>query len=399
MTLLSHEKEMISFLQKYIQINTAQPCPNYNDVCTLFTQQAEQDNLECIIITLSNGKPVIIVSLYGSDKSLPSLILNHHMDVVPALNSEKWIAAPFDGATHNNMIIGRGTQDAKGLGVLHYYALKALKKENAPLARSIHLTIVPDEEIGGFSGTKLFIETDFFRSLNAQFILDEGIASGKENTFLLKIGERKPLQIKITTQGTLAHGSKLNCFNVCHELVTLLNEFTQLHHQQQQKSNLTAPGLLLSTNITSLTSGVHHHNETALNIIPDCATATIDIRIPPTMTTQEAINIVENIVRRYPHSSYTILAVVTDYQQSHSSETPLYHALAQSIIECGLTPKPFYFEASSDLRFYIMKGLDGVGFSPFTTPDNLHGTNESVSIADLIQAKKSFVHFLKNFCG
>lgn len=43
--------------------------------------------------------------------------------------------------------------------------------------RSIHLSLVPDEEIGGIDGMAKFLETDIFKSMHVGLALDEGIAN------------------------------------------------------------------------------------------------------------------------------------------------------------------------------------------------------------------------------
>lgn len=392
------DQEMISFLQQYITINTAQPNPNYESVCVFFKAQAEQDGLSYKRITLPSGHPVIVITYAGADPSLPSLILNHHMDVVPAPNIKQWKTPPFAGLITDDVIIGRGVQDMKGVGVVYYCALKALKNAGIQPQRTIHFLAVPDEEIGGFTGTQQFIETDYFKTMNAQFILDEGIPSGTPNTIAIKVSERKPIQIEITTTGSLAHGSKLNCFNAIHELTALLHKIVSKHSAQQQESLTTAQGLLLSLNITSLKAGVHSNNTTSLNVVPDIASATIDIRVPPTMKMNDALQCIENILREHTNSSYIVHATVPDDETSNEYHTPLYNALAQTIKECNLQPEPLFFEGSSDLRYYKTLGLDGVGLTPFTTHNAIHETNESLPITDLIQGKNIMVHFLKSFC-
>src|ERR1700761_1513464 len=134
------DQHIINFLQEYIQINTAHPQPDYTSVCNFFKKHAEQDDLACTIITLTNNKPVIVITLPGIDPTVPNLILNHHRDVVPAINQDQWITPPFEGSIHNDMIIGRGAQDCKGLGAVHYSALRTLKKAHIPLTKSIYLT-------------------------------------------------------------------------------------------------------------------------------------------------------------------------------------------------------------------------------------------------------------------
>jgi aminoacylase len=392
-------REMIHFLQRYISLDTSHPNPDYESVCRLFTEQAVRDGFSVTRVQLASKKPVIVISYEGVDPSLSSLILNHHMDVVPATNHDAWVIPPFSGDIYNGSVVGRGAQDAKGLGVIHYYALKQLKDARIAVERTIHLVIVPDEEIGGFTGTQQFIETDFFKQMNAGFIIDEGVPSGDKEKIFIKIAERRPLQIRITTQGASAHGSKLSAFNAVHELVAILHELTGIHHEQQKQRNNTPDGLLLSVQITSLSAGVSNNGQIALNIIPESASATVDIRIPPTLSNQDVIDLLEKMMSRFEHSYYTLLATVADYQQDICSETDLYNALAHSIKECGLSPQQFHFEATTDVRFYKSLGLDGVGCTPFVTHDALHTTNESVPIEDLVQAKNIMVCFLKNFCN
>jgi N-acyl-L-amino-acid amidohydrolase len=443
---------MIPFLQKYLTINTSQPNPDYTAVCALFRAQAESDGFLYNEILLPSGKPVIVITYQGTEPSLPSLILNHHMDVVPALNSEKWTLPPFAGAIDNEIIIGRGVQDMKGVGVAHYCALQELRNAGVQFARTVHIVAVPDEEIGGFTGTKQFIETDFFKAMNCGFVIDEGIPSGDTTTLALKVTERKPLQIQITVTGSLAHGSQLNCFNAIHELVTILNKVTTHHQAQQQKSITQADGLLLSMNITSLTAGMHSDNKICLNMVPDYASATVDIRVPPTMLMHEAVTMIEDILQHHTNSSYTVHAIVSEQNDSSRArpeqfyphlqfltmgspvwsetktgakgfsssalilqqvqderkktdkireefyKTFLYNSIENAIKQYGLQSQPLFFEGSSDLRYYKALNIDGVGFTPFTVANAIHCTNESLPIADLIQGKNIMVHFLKNFC-
>jgi acetylornithine deacetylase/succinyl-diaminopimelate desuccinylase-like protein len=72
--------------------------------------------------------------------------------------------------------------------------------------------------------------------------------------------------------------------------------------------------------------------------------------------------------------------------------------LRSSIEKFGLLVQPHFFEASSDLRFYQARGIQGVGLTPFTIQDNIHGTNESVPIEQLVRGQKITLQFLKDFC-
>lgn len=399
LTMSESEKEMILFLQKYIRINTMHPHPDYKEVISLFKQQAHNDGFAYQEVVLPSGNPVLIISYQGTNPELPSLALNHHMDIVPAPNIQEWKTPPLAGEIREGSVVGRGTQDMKGIGVVHYFALKEIKERGIRLERTVHIFIVPDEERGGFKGTQEFIKTDAFKALHVGFVVDEGRASGKKDMLFLKIDERKPLQLLITSKGELAHGSKLDSFNAIHELVKFLYKIVLIQQTNREKLASTEAGLLLSMNITSLGSGITHENETALNVIPGSAQATIDIRVPPTMKIEQAQKLIEQELSCFPTIHYTIEATVPDREVRDCAKTILYQAFEKIIKENGMDVQPQISEGTSDLRYYYALGICGIGFTPFTGIDNIHGTNESVTLGDLIQGKNIFFDFLNYFCN
>lgn len=391
--------QLVCFLQDYVRINTTHPHPAYDAAISFLKKRAQSDGFTYQEVLLPSGNPVLIITYQGSDPSLPSLALNHHMDVVPA-HDEGWIKPPFVGEIHEGAIIGRGTQDMKGIGATHYFALKELQQQGFMPRRTIHIFAVPDEEVGGFKGTKEFVETRQFKDLNVGFIIDEGHASGDSHMLDIKVAERKPIQIMVTAVGSTAHGSHLQCQNAIHALIQFLHQIFLLHCGQQQYVGEKQAGQLLSCNITSLSAGVKKENgHVAINVVPDVAQATIDIRVPPTMKKYDVITMLDDMVCQFSHIQYVIVAQADEEPEIGTYQTPLYQALAQSIEKHNLDVQPHYFEASSDLRFYQARGIDGVGFTPFTVVDNIHGINESVPIDQLIRGKDIMVQLIKDFCS
>jgi aminoacylase len=86
-------------------------------------------------------------------------------------------------------IYARGAQDMKCVGMQYLGAIRALKKDGVRPKRTIHLTFVPDEEIGGQSGMMDFVQTEEFKNLNCAFTMDEGMAS-EGDVYQLFYGER-----------------------------------------------------------------------------------------------------------------------------------------------------------------------------------------------------------------
>lgn len=399
---MRHDSEptIVTFLQDYIRINTMHPAPDYDKAISFLKKHAQADGFEYQEISLPSDKKVLVISSYGTDKNLTALALNHHMDVVPAHDNGDWIKPPFAGQIHDGKIIGRGTQDMKGIAAVHYFALKEFKRHNPKHRRTIHIFAVPEEEVGGFKGTKEFIQTEQFKNLNVGYVIDEGHASGDSKILDIKVAERKPIQIQVTSKGTLAHGSHLQADNAVHSIISFLHEITAIHKEQQKIAKTEQPGKLLSCNITSLTAGIRKENgHIALNMVPDTAQATIDIRVPPTCKKADIIAMLDNLIIKYPNMTYTILAQAHEEPEIENYFTQFYHTLAQAIEKNGLNTQPHFFEASSDLRFYQALGIQGLGLTPFAIEDNIHGVNESVPVFELMRGKDIFVQFLKDFCS
>lgn len=383
---------MIKFLQNYLEINTAYPKPNYFAVIALFKKQALEDGLLATEITLPSGNPVLIITLQGSSEELPALAFNHHMDVVPADNQKEWYFPPFAGTVHENRIYGRGTQDCKGLGVVQYMALKKLKQSGLQPIRTIHCIIVPDEERGGFQGTKEFVEHPLFASLNIGYVLDEGLPSGNDNELLIKVDERTPLQICITSKGQQSHASGLFNKNCVHELTNFLADIVAFQSQQQEVQSDQA-GHHTSMHITSLSTA-----HSALNVIPSSAQATLDIRIPSHVSLDEGLAFVDELVKKHTNITYEVIATSQERFKAMREDSRLYQTIAKAVIDHGLVSKSFAFEATTDARFYSHKGIQALGITPFCTAPNLHGTNENISLHDMVQGTAILYTFLRAFC-
>ena len=112
-----------------------------NDFC-------EKAHLDSRVLEYVEGYPIFLISVAGSDMSLPSILLNSHYDVVPVMR-DHWQADPFF-ATENpdGEIVARGAQDMKCVCTAYLEAIVRLKANNIKMRRTVHLSFVPDEETG-----------------------------------------------------------------------------------------------------------------------------------------------------------------------------------------------------------------------------------------------------------
>ncbi|MGJ9383731.1 acetylornithine deacetylase [Salipaludibacillus neizhouensis] len=98
-----------------------------------------------------SGSPNVVGVLKGTGGGR-SIILNGHIDVVPAGDRNQWEEDPFSGIVKNGKMYGRGVTDMKGGNVSMLVALKTLQTLNIRLKGDVIFESVIEEESGG-SGT------------------------------------------------------------------------------------------------------------------------------------------------------------------------------------------------------------------------------------------------------
>jgi len=200
------EAKSVSLFREFLRIRTDQPAPNTKEAFAFLQTIFDEIGLEC---TTAGTEPyvILIATWEGSEPSLPSIMLNSHWDVVPAVY-EHWNVDPFSAyKDEKGDIYGRGTQDMKSVCIQYLEALRRLKSSGLKLRRSVHLTFMPDEELGGVLGMGQFVKTEQFRKMNVGVCLDEGLASPNE-IYTVFYGQRAAAPITLTATGPTGHGSR-----------------------------------------------------------------------------------------------------------------------------------------------------------------------------------------------
>lgn len=187
--------------------------------------------------------PVLVMTWPGSQPELASIVLNSHMDVVPAYE-EYWTHSPFAADLDSNgNIYARGAQDMKSNGMQYLAAIRALKRDGVEqLKRTCHVLYVPDEEIGGRRGMGGFIQTDEFKRLNVAFVLDEGNPVENDGPLEVYYGERTVFQIEFVFHGHSGHASRLFENTPGEKLSYVVNKFMEMRkHELYKLKNLGYP--------------------------------------------------------------------------------------------------------------------------------------------------------------
>lgn len=107
------------------------------------------------------------------------------------------------------------------MGIQQLEAVRRLKLEGFVPRRTIYLTFVPDEEVGGGRGMQPFVagaKPDraaaagavemSFAEMNVGLCLDEGIACPRADVFYAFYEERSPWWVSFVIPGKAGHGSR-----------------------------------------------------------------------------------------------------------------------------------------------------------------------------------------------
>jgi len=92
------------------------------------------------------GNPVVYAEKMVG-KSLPTVLVYAHYDVMPVDPIELWDSPPFEPEVRDGKIFARGADDDKGQGFMHVKAFEALVK-NDKLPVNVKFMIEGEEEIG-----------------------------------------------------------------------------------------------------------------------------------------------------------------------------------------------------------------------------------------------------------
>ncbi|KAK8734998.1 hypothetical protein OTU49_005777 [Cherax quadricarinatus] len=376
------EHPAVTNFRNYIRIKTVQPNPDHASCIKFLEQQAKELDADYQVIECVPGNPIMVITLVGQDPHLPSLLLNSHTDVVPVF-PENWKYDPFSAhKDEKGDIYGRGTQDMKCVGIQYIEALKRLRKEGHKFLRTIYISFMPDEEIGGLDGMKKFVKNDFFKKMNVGFALDEGYANPTEN-FTLFYGERTILWTKVKCPGNPGHGSQFLTNTAGEKLQKVINSFLSYRDEQKlllRDNEELRLGDVTTVNLTMLKGGVQ------VNVVPAELSIYFDIRLAPTedvrkfeekikMWCKSAGDDVEYEFPLLEDSTQTLTQSLLTCVED--GKNPWWDAFSQACKDEGVKLEKQVFPAGTDCRYIRELNIPALGFSPMNrTPILLHDHNE-----------------------
>jgi acetylornithine deacetylase len=185
------------------------------DVWSLDLDELRRDPACCEEISREHALGV--VGRVGAGRG-PSLVLNGHVDVVPAGDPARWSVPPWRGTVRDGRVYGRGSADMKGGLCCALFAVGALRDAGVRLRGSVLVQSVVGEEDGGI-GTLAAIRRG--HTGDAAVVLEP-------TRLVVAPAQAGALNFRVTVPGVAAHGA------LRAEGVSPIEKFLPLHQALQE---------------------------------------------------------------------------------------------------------------------------------------------------------------------
>ena len=363
----------------------------------------------------------------GRNRDKPALVLHGHLDVVPAI-AEDWSVDPFGGVVRDGMLWGRGAVDMKDMDAMILTSVADILRAGEQPERDLVLAFFADEENGGVEGSALVVKDrpEWFAGAT-EAISEVGgysVAVGDRRAYLLQVGEKALVWIRLVARGRAAHGSSYHGDNAVtklagavaalgrtdwpvsltdttREMVARLADITgadggdpdAIAQTAGAASGFLRSTLRTTTNPTGLTAGYKH------NVIPDRAEALIDVRVLPG-TEDAALADIRRIVGDVD---------VEIVHQDIGLEVPFAGDLVDAMVTAlgrhdPVVPViPYLLGGGTDNKALHELGIAGYGFAPLRLPADLdftgmfHGVDERVPIDALMFGQSVLTDLLRSY--
>jgi acetylornithine deacetylase/succinyl-diaminopimelate desuccinylase family protein len=350
----------------------------YRAMASLLSEEMDSLGFRPEWMAVEEGKPNVVGTMnFGNH---PVLLLNGHIDVVPA-DSRDWETDPFKGELKEDRFFGRGACDMKGGLAAMLMGARIFLESKPKLKGSLLLTATVDEEIGGFDGLKYLMD----QNVRADF----GIIC--EPTELEIVNVSKGLVwVGLKTQGKEAHGSMpergVNAIAKMAKILEKLEEVPLF----SEKHKILGQG--------TVNTGVIHGG-TRPNIVPGMCEAQIDVRYLPGQSAQEVIKRIEGIIEklRAGDPDLQAKAELIRYRSpvEISEDSEIVRRISKAAEEVtGERPKLRGMVSPADLEHLCHADIPSVMFGPGS--DCLaHEANEWISIDSILAGSLIYAMLMK----
>lgn len=303
----------------------------------------------------------IVLARYGEGR--PVLHFNGHYDVVPA--GSGWTKDPFSPVVEGGRIYGRGSSDMKGGIAAFLAAAKTAIESGRALRGTIEVALVPDEEIGGATGSGYLV-----RELGAR--PDYAIIGEPSGSGTIWIGHKGAVWAMVEVFGKQAHGSTpwlgVNAFEAMVEVAQrLMREYAPSLEARRSSYEYDDPRGARPT----VMIGGEVRGGAKVNVVPGYYAFSIDRRVVPDERLEdvkrEILEFVERVARELEGRGARVSArITTELPPALTDPSSAFVRTLRTAIEevLGVKARATVCLGGLDMRYYTEAGVPAVTYGP-----------------------------------
>ena len=424
--------EAVGLLQELIRLDTTNPPGNETAAAELLRDYLEAAGVECELHARVPERANLVARIRGREDG-PSLALLSHTDVVLA-DAAEWERDPFGGELVDEHVWGRGALDMKGEVVASAVALATLAREGWRGSGDLIFVAAADEEVGDGFGLQWLVE-EHPDAVRADFSVNEGagdrVELGGKVLYLCATAEKMSAPFRLRVHGRSGHASmpaiadnalvkaaplveRLGAFEAEPRLIPEVEAFlaallrdvpppTRALVAAQGIAPLAAELIEPLLAMTVAPTMVHASNKR--NVIPAVCEVTVDVRLLPGQTPEEA----EAALRAWlGDGEYELV----NYERQGGTRSPIGGPLwdaVQSFVseeEPGAVAAPICVAGFTDSHWMREAfGTVAYGFFPARAMDSetaarlIHSANERIPVSDLELGIRFMRHAAQTVCA
>src|SRR5690606_19508355 len=191
------EVEVVDLCRELIAIDTSNDGghsgPGERAAAEYVAATLDEVGLEPTIYEPHPGRSSLVARIEGTDPSRPPLLVQGHLDVVPA-DAADWTHHPFSGEIADGCVWGRGAVDMKDMDAMMLAVVRQRLREGRRPPRDIVLAFLADEEAGGTYGAHWLVDK------HPELFADCTEAISEVGGFSVTVGENRRLYLIETAE-------------------------------------------------------------------------------------------------------------------------------------------------------------------------------------------------------
>lgn len=406
------ESGVARILSELIRCDTSNPGKVERPAAELVATLLDEVGIGCRILEGAAGRSNVVARIAGEDSSRPALLIQGHLDVVPAVPAE-WSVHPFSGEIVDGCVWGRGAVDMKDMDAMVLTVVRQWAQSGKRPPRDLVLAFMADEEMGSPNGARWLVaeHPEIFEGCSEAIGEVGGFSVSLNDSarlYLVQTAEKGIAWMRLRAQGRPGHGAMIHPDNavtrlahavsrvgahqfpvhVLPDVAHLLRELEPVLGQRLDPENadewlpqlgglarMIGASLRNTANPTRLNAGYQH------NVVPSEAEAIVDGRFLPGYEDE-----LMSLTQELAGDDVDVDVLVHGVAVETSFDGALVDAMCAALRaeDSGAIPVPYLLTGGTDAKVFAPLGIRCFGFSPLLLPPDLdfsalfHGIDERV---------------------